>query len=192
MQSRVSALLVAVAAVAWLGGCDDRSPFEARFENRLTVNNLYAMNGTLPSLPAAINLRAQRVTRIDPGWGFDVAFDMDSVGFVKVYSVKSVASELPALLNRVGFAIDSVHSFDQIAEAPASGYKYDTSMVLGAGNVLLIDVFDASCRNEFTGFNIRAKLRVDSVDVVSRSIRLHMLVNQNCGFRSLLPGMPKN
>ena len=192
MQSRFSALLVAVAAVAWLGACDDRSPFDARFESRLTIHNLYAMNGTPASLPSAVNIRAQRVTRIDPSWAFDVAFDMDSFGFVTVHSVKSVASELPSRLNRVGFAIDSVRNFDQIIEAPTSGYKYDTSMVLGAGNVLLIDVFDSSCANEFTGFNIRAKLQIDSVDVANRRIGFHMLVNQNCGFRSLLPGLPKN
>jgi hypothetical protein len=195
MQSRLSALLVAVAAVAWLGGCDERSPFDARFTNELQSKNLYAMNGTPPSLPSAVSLRGRQrindVVRIDQSWLFDFAFDMDSIGVVKVYSVKTVASELSLQLNRVGFALDSVHSFDQIIEAPTSGYKYDTSMTLRPDRVLLIDVFEAGCANEFTGFNIRAKLQIDSIDVANRGIHFKILTNPNCGFRSLLPGLPK-
>jgi hypothetical protein len=196
MQSRLSALLIAVAAVAWLGACEDRSPFAARFVNELAIRNVYAMNGTPPSLPSAVSLRGRQrvseVVRIDPSWVFDVAFDMDSFGFVKVYSVKSVASEL-AQVNRVGFAIDSVHSFDQITEAPTSGYVYDTSMVLGVGRTLLVDVFDQSCVGQsFIGYNIRAKILVDSVTVANRGIYFRILTNPNCGFRSFLPGLPKN
>jgi hypothetical protein len=196
MQSRLSALLVAVAAVAWLGGCDERSPFDARFTNELQARNLYAMNGTPPSLPSAISLRGRQgvnqVVRIDPSWLFDFAFDIDSLGVVKVYSVKAIASELPGRLNRVGFAIDSVHGFDQITEAPGSGFKYDTSMTFGPGRVLLIDVVESSCATEFTGFNIRAKLQIDSIDLANRGIHFKILTNPNCGFRSLLPGLPKN
>ena len=196
MQSRVSALLVAVGAVAVLVGCDDRSPFAARFQNELAIKNVYAMNGTPPTLPSAVDLRGvfgvSEVVRIDPSFTFDFAFDMDAFGFVTVHSVKSVASEI-ANVNRVGFAIDSVHPFDQISEAPSSGYKYDTAMVLGAGRTLLVDVIDNSCIGQsFIGFNIRAKLMIDSVDVTNRGIYFRILTNPNCGFRSLVEGLPKN
>jgi hypothetical protein len=192
MSSRLSALLVAVGAVAAIVGCDDRSPFAARFNNELDFGHAYAMNGTPPSLPSAVGIRGKTVVRIDPSWRFDLAFDIDSVGFVTVHSVKAVASEL-AQVNRVGFAIDSVHPFDQIIEAPSTGYKYDTSFALKVGKTLLVDVFDVSCIGQsFIGNNIRAKLLVDSIDVPSRGIYFRILSNPNCGFRSLVPGLPKN
>ena len=192
MQSRLSALLVAVGAVAALVGCDDQSPFAARFTNELVSRHAYAMNGTAPSLPSAVGVRGKNVVRIDPSWQFDLAFDMSNTGVVTVHSVKSVASEL-ASVNRVGFSIDSVHPFDQIGEAPSTGYKYDTSMTLAIGRTLLIDVFDNTCVGQsFIGYNIRAKLHIDSIDITNRSIHFRMLSNPNCGFRSLLTGLPKN
>jgi hypothetical protein len=192
MKLRLSALLAAVGAVVVLVACDDSTAFRAQFaiqEKRLTV---YAMNGTPPSLPSALAVRAAAVQRIDPSWTFDVAFDMDEFGFVRVYSVKTVASELSPV-NRVGFAIDSVNAFDAITKAPNTGYAYDTTMSLLAGRTLLIDVFEPSCQGQsFLGFNIRAKLIIDSVDAVNRSLTFRLLANSNCGFRSLVEGLPKD
>jgi hypothetical protein len=191
MQLRLPALLVAVTAVATLAACKDSSPFRAQFPNferRITV---YAMNGTPASNPSAVNVRSSSPQRIDPSWQFDVAFDMDEFGFVRAYSVKSVASELAAV-NRVGFRIDSVNPFTSITEAPTSGYVYDTSMALLVGRTLLIDVLEAGCQGQsFLGFNIRAKLTIDSVDATNRSLTFRILANANCGFRSLVEGLPE-
>ena len=191
MQSRHLALLAAVGAVAVLSACDDATAFRAEFtieERQLTA---YAMNGTSPSLPSAVNVRSSSVQRIDPSWQFDVAFDMDEFGFVRVYSVKTVASELTPV-NRVGFRIDSVNAFDAITMAPTSGYAYDTTMALQVGRTLLIDVFDPTCQGRsFLGFNIRAKMVIDSVDATNRSLTFRFLANSNCGFRSLVEGLPK-
>ena len=192
MQVRFPALLVAVIAVATLAACDDQSPFRAQFANAERRMTVYAMNGTPPSLPSAVNVRSSTPQRIDPTWQFDVAFDMDEFGFVRVHSVRTVASEL-APVNRVGFRIDSVNSYASITQAPTSGFVYDTSMALLAGRTLLIDVLDPSCQGRsFLGFNIRAKLMIDSVDATNRSLTFRILTNANCGFRSLVEGLPKD
>ena len=185
-------LLVAVAAVAALSGCDDRSPFGARFQNNAIVRTAYAMNGTHPALPSAVSIRGGSVVQIDSRFQFDIAFDMDEFGFVTVHSARAVASELTPV-NRVGFHIDSVNVYEQITQAPTSGYHYDTSFALRAGRTLLIDVIDGSCQGQsFLGFNIRAKLKLDSVNVTNRAIYFRMLSNPNCGFRSLVEGLPKD
>jgi len=59
------------------------------------------------------------------------------------------------------------------------------------GRTLLVDVIDPNC-NQFSilGQDIRAKLVIDSVKAAARTIYVHFLVNQNCGFRSLVEGLP--
>ena len=185
------ALLVAVAAVAAIVACGDVTAFKASIPNDERSLTVYAMNGTSPSLPSAVSVRTGALVRIDPTWQFDLAFDMDDFGFVTVRSVKAVASELSSV-NRVGFRLDSVHPYDEITVAPTSGFAYDTSVVLLGGRVLLIDVIDPSCQGRsFLGFNIRAKLKVDSIDIPKKSITFRMLRNPNCGFKGLTEGLPK-
>jgi hypothetical protein len=184
-------LLLAVGMIAAVA-CTDQSPFRAQFPNELIIGYAYAMNGTHPALPAAVSVRGRVVRPIDATFGFDFAFDMDEFGFVTVHSARRVANEL-AGVSRVGFQIDSVTPFEQIERAPVGGYAYDTSFRLMSGNTLLVDVLEASCQGRsFLGFNIRAKVRVDSVDATNRIVYFRMLPNQNCGFRSLLEGLPKD
>lgn len=192
MQVRLSALLVAVGAVVAMDGCTDSTAFRAQFANEERRLTAYALNGTAPTLPAGVSVRAGSVTRVDPTLAFDLAFDMDGFGAVTVYSARRVAGELSSV-SRVGFQIDSVNLYDHITRAPTSGFAYDTALALVTGQTLLIDVIEASCQGQsFLGFNIRAKLMIDSVDAARRAVYFRMLANSNCGFRSLLEGIPKD
>jgi|SRR5688572_8966434 len=192
MQVRLSPLLVAVGAVAALTGCGDDNAFRAQFPNQLRSHTVYAMNGTPPTLPSALSVRLNNVARIDPTFGFDVAFDMDpgGGGEVRIHSTRSVAGELSPV-NRVGFQF-AASEFDEVTKSPGSGFKYDTAFSLPVGRTLMVDVIDGSCSGfSFLGFNIRAKLIVDSVNTTTRAIYLRMLSNPNCGFISLVEGVPK-
>jgi hypothetical protein len=192
MQVRLSALLVAVAAVAAMDGCTDTTAFRAQFANDERELTAYALNGTAPTLPAVVSVRAGDVTRVNQNTLFDFAFDMDGFGAVTVYSARRVTGELSSV-SRVGFQIDSVHLYEQITKAPTSGYAYDTVLALTTGQTLLVDVIEPSCQGQsFLGFNIRAKLTIDSVDATRRAVFFRMLPNPNCGFRSLLEGIPKD
>lgn len=180
-------LLGMMAAVA----CTDQSPFRAQFPNTLTSGYAYAMNGTNPALPSAVSVLRASVRPIDASFQFDFAFDMDDAGLVTVHSVRRVANQF-ASVSRVGFRLDSTTAFEAIAEAPVAGYAYDTSMRLLPSNTLLVDVLEPNCQGRsFLGFNIRAKVKIDSVDAGSRIVYFRMLPNVNCGFRSLLEGLPK-
>src|SRR5687767_2858106 len=158
MKVRLPLLLAVVSIVAV--ACTDQSPFRAQFPNDVTFGYAYAMNGTHPALPSAVSILRRDVLPIDANFRFDLAFDMDEFGFVTVHSVRRVANEF-AGVNRVGFQLDSVTPFDQIARAPVSGYAYDTSMRLMQGQTLIVDVLEPNCQGRsFLGFNIRAKLKV--------------------------------
>jgi hypothetical protein len=193
MLSRIVKLCVAAGVVAAVAGCDDDLGLAA-FAVRDPVNiTVYAMNGTAQTLPAGIELRGLNVVRIDPSWSFDLAFDLDASNAVVVHTVRSVSTELISL-PRIGIQTDTT-GFDRIIKAPTSGFVYDSSLTMPAGRTLLVDKIDPTCNRlggAFLGFNIRAKIVIDSINVSRRAIYLKVLSNPNCGFRSLQPGEPKD
>ena len=184
------ALLVAAVAIAIVSACDDPTGIRPSSNNLETELQVYAMNGTPIALPAAVAVRSGRAVRIDAAFRFDLAFDINASGLVQVFAQRLVASELAAT-HRVGLQT-RLATFDEVTRAPTSGYVYDSLLTLGPGQLVLVDVLDASCSGSFLGTNVRAKLRVDSVNTSTRSIFLHVLVNPNCGFRSLVQGTPKD
>lgn len=183
-------LLVAVVAIAAVSACDDSTGIRASSNNLEHSLQVYAMNGTPITLPAAISVRSGSAVRIDASFIFDLAFDINAAGLVQIFTQRMVASEL-ALTHRVGLQT-RVATFDEIIRAPTSGYVYDSLLTLSPGEVVLVDVLEGSCQGSFLGANVRAKLRVDSANTSTRSIFLHVLVNPNCGFRSLVQGTPKD
>lgn len=182
---------LAALAVTGLDACGDVTAVKAQLENVDRKDVLvYAMNGTDPALPAALLLRAVAAVPITSDFNFDVAFDINDTGAVVVRTVKAVASQfVPA--HRVGLDTTAT-PFADVSSVRGSTFVYDSSLVVGVGQTVLIDVIDPSC-NVFSilGQNIRAKFMVDSVKVAQRRIYLHLFVDPNCGFRSLAPGVPK-
>lgn len=190
MHVRLPALLVAVTAIAVLGGCDDATGIKASFPNRDTMVVVYALNGTPVTVPTALQLRTLSPVRIDASFNFDLAFDLDAQGQVLAHTPRRVGGEL-APVRRVGLVFAG-QEYAAVTRAPTGGYDYDTTYVLPVGQTVLVDSFDPTCSPySFLGPNIRAKLVVDSVNASSRAIFLHVLSNPNCGFRQLTPGTPK-
>lgn len=184
---------LAAGVITTTAACDDDiglAAFAVRDPVSITV---YAMNGTAQTLPAGIEVRGLSAVRIDPSWAFDLAFDLDASNAVVVHTVRAISTELSAL-PRVGLQTDTT-GFDRVLRSPTSGFAYDSSLTLPAGRTLLVDKIDPTCNRfggAFLGFNIRAKLIVDSVSVSRRAIYLKVLSNPNCGYRSLQPGEPKD
>src|SRR5687768_2552689 len=191
MQVRLPALLVAVGAFAVIG-CGDPTGTGARFSNRETFPFVFAINGSGQALPTALRVRTQAPIPVDPTFQFDLAFDLNATGdSVIIYTVRQIANELVSV-HRVGLrTIDT--PFDQVTRAPSSGFVLDSTLTVPVGRTVLVDVTEVGCQFEsILGFNIRAKMVVESIDPVNRKIFLHILTNPNCGFSSLQPGEPKD
>lgn len=187
---RARVLLAAVAGIGAAAGCDDPTTIRASFNNVEREVVVYAMNGSEITRPAALGVRTVTPVRIDAGFGFDVAFDINDSGFVEVYTQGRVASQLVAT-RRVGLQYGG-QPYPETIRAPVSGYVYDSSLVAPAGRVVFVDVIEQQCSGSFLGANIRAKIRVDSVNASTRAIHMHVLANPNCGFRSLVLGEPRD
>jgi hypothetical protein len=194
MSARLRAgLAAATFAAAAMLACGDPNAPVANFPNYADTLALYTLNGAPRGAPTALRILAgiggtSGVTA-DAGFSFDVAVDIDADGRPVLYPVRLVAAPFLGT-HRVGIQ-RTTRPFDEILEAPESGYVHDSLAVLAVGEVVLIESADPEACTAFFGGFVYAKMIVDSVDVPRRRVFARVTADPNCGFRSLVvPGVP--
>jgi len=190
MKARL-ALLATMFVVVVLNACGDPTSIKASYSTTVDTLSLYALSGTPPSYPSGIALLSRQVVRVDGFATFDIAFDINEAGAAIIYPVRLVVSS-PGGSRAVGM-LKSAQSFDEVLEAPKTGYQSDSAFVMTAGETVIIQS-PHNFRGDLCQFsinpNIYAKLAVDSVNLASRTLYLRMGLDPNCGFRSFTAGVP--
>jgi hypothetical protein len=188
MKLRNLWLWPALAIAAASAACGDPTGLKATLETVQDTLVVFALNGTAPLAPTALNTPTHTVVQADPASGFDVAFDVNEAGQAVIYPLKLVDSEFgtvrPVGLLKVAGAYESVLS------APSSGYGYDSALVALPGEVVVVQAQGQPFCNLDPITTVYSKLTVDSVDTSSRTVHFRMTVDPNCGFRSFAPGVP--
>ncbi len=185
------ALIVTALALA---ACGDSNSLlaAASFENSARSYSVYALSGTSSALPSAYQFTSEFLVRpqllSNGGANFDVAFDLTSDNKVSLLPVRVVVPFPPAGVSSVGM-LKSTSSFSALERAPDRGYTIDSTLVVGIGETVVLQLPASGCR---FGEPFYAKLVVDSIIVAQRRIVVGSLVNRNCGFRALTVGIPKN
>jgi hypothetical protein len=145
--------------------------------------SLFALTDPIVTTPSAFVLQGAQRVRIDQTTALDFAFTFD-------------AQRRPILLptERLGLGAASslqatMTPFDAITSAPTTGWQLDSSVVVDPGAVVLVSSRPITC---FTGLTVSlyAKLKVLAVDPTAQRLDFQILVDQNCGYRSLQPGLP--
>ena len=191
-ELRISAMCAAVTAAALLSAassCGDPTAIKAQFDTDSAHVEVFAVNGTSPTLPSAIRTRSILPVRVGNDFNFDVAWDIGPGGEVIAYTPRMLANELVGT-RTVGLLL-AEGPFEALTKAPVNGYKYDSLLTVPGDKLLLVDVIDPTCNISILGPNIRSKIQIDSVNLERRAIYLRVLSNPNCGFRDLTPGLPK-
>lgn len=163
-------------------GSDFQLP-PATFENRVDTVSLYALTGTSIGVPSAYYLEFRRVVRTDQSSAFDFVFDFTPIG-----DPVFIPTGPLGLGEGSGLQVTS-EPFDSITIAPGGGYVYDAAAAADSGAVLLVQSRVTICSFGLST-SYYAKLRVLHVDPIERRIDLEILVNANCGYRGLEPGLP--
>lgn len=189
MSSRLRSLCAAFGLAALAGACEDPLSITASLPIRTDTLILYALTGTPPTFPNALNTIFAQPVRADGNFGFDVAFDINAANQVVVLPVRLVSGSLDAS-RRVGVQ-RSDSAFDALMRAPSTGFRYDSLFVAGLGETIVIQARSRSCVNDLSPL-IYSKIVVDSVNLTRRSIHLRITADPNCGFRSFAPGIPTN
>lgn len=167
---------------------------EATFEDRAQFANVdvpletWAITGTPASFPTALLVPQHTVVRPDAAGSFDLAFDIDDDGRLHVIPVSKVVTALGG--NRTIGLLRGTQPYSVIADAPRTGWLFDTTLVVNPGSSFLVKVQTLYCQFDFRQ-DIYAKVFVDSVIPAERRAKLSMRVNPNCGFRSFANGVPE-
>jgi hypothetical protein len=190
MKARL-AFLATICVVVVLNACSDPIRLRATLATSVDTLSVFALSGTPPSYPSGIAILARQAVRVDGFAGFDVAFDIDFAGNAVVYPVKLVVNT-PGGSRPVGLQ-KLAGSFENVLEAPVTGYATDSSYALVPGETVVIQ----SAQNESGNLcqfalspYVYAKVGVDSVSLASRTIYLKLGLDPNCGFRSFATGIP--
>ncbi len=178
-------LLILFAGVV-IAACDDPlALLPAINENRVDTLSLFALQNTPVASPSAFDILSGDPVRTDQRRAFDFAFDMDAVG--TPFAIPPGALGLPPEPG----VLPSDSAFEAIRSAPLEGYITDQSVPLGLGSVFVV-----RSRLSFDGCGLTGslprygKFRILALDQQARTVTLEVLVNRNCGYRSLEPGLP--
>lgn len=155
------------------------------FPNVVDTTILFALRGTSIASPSAYDIVAQSVARTELGEPFDFAFDIDSTGVPLIFP-----SSVLGLTSQAGLQVFTV-PFDSVITAPTEGFVADSAIRVEEQTVFVARSRSSTQFCTFLGPLPRyGKFRVLVVDFAERSITLETLVNANCGFRGLEPGLP--
>lgn len=184
------AIIAAALTVAFINACSDPTGLKASLSNSVDTLSVFALSGTPPNYPSGIAFLSRQPVHVDGFALFDVAFDINGDGNAVIYPVKLIVasgSSRPVALQKVALP------FEQVTEAPKTGYESDSAMVAVPGQTIVVQsAHNASadlCQFAINP-NIYAKISVDSVNLSSRTIYFRMGLDPNCGFRSFAEGLP--
>ena len=185
---RVFGLVAAVLGGSFIVACESRLNLPPATQlNILDTVRIYALQGTPIAQPSGFHLPTRRVMRTDQP-GFDIAFDIDAGGTPLMYPAGALG--LPA---EAGI-LKMTSTFDETTTAPSSTtFVTDKPLAIPPETVFVVRSapFGGDCG--LTGALPRyGKFRAISLDIATRSVALEIVVNVNCGYRDLRPGIPSN
>jgi hypothetical protein len=182
-------LVAAVALAGTVSACEDPFELTAQLPNVDASLEFWAITGSPAAYPSGLLVTRVTAVRLDAGGSFDLAFDIDTLGRLRVLPMNSVVS--PSGGTRAIEFLRAPSSYSVIAEAPREGWSADSVLLMGMGQAFLVKTNQpVYCALDFRQ-DIVAKFLVDSIIPEERRIKLTMRMNPNCGFRSLLNGFPE-
>jgi hypothetical protein len=186
-------LLAVLALVAGATACEDPFEITAQFPNIDQTFELWAISGSPAAYPSGLLLVAPGLpqataVRLDAAGNFDIAVDIDTLGRLRVLPVGSIVSPITGT-RVIQFQRPTV-SYSVIPDAPRDGWSPDSVLLVGEGQAFLLRISTQYCQFDIRQ-DIYAKFYVDSIIPDERRVKLRSRINPNCGFRSLLNGIPE-
>ncbi len=125
-----------------------------------------------------------RTIRTDQTSAFDFAYDTVD-GAPRLYPPGALG--IAGSGTQAGMFV-STQAFAAITIAPQNGYLTEEPVEIGVGDVLAVRS-RAVCSG-LGGVPLYGKLEVLEFDPVAATVTFQVLTNNNCGYRSLEPGIP--
>jgi hypothetical protein len=168
-----------------VAACSDANDLpDATIENVERTDTLWALVGTPVSTPSAFSVEGSRRVRTDLTVDFDFAYNVEATG-QHIFLPRAALGIDTANAVNPGF-VPREESFEAITTPPTGGYITDVPVPIAAGQRFVV-------RSRITcniGVPKYAKLEILEFDPAARLVVFRVLANDNCGFRSLEPGLP--
>lgn len=155
--------------------------------------HLFAMGGTPVGTPSGYDMVTLSEVQIFRTNNFDFVFD---IGIDSTYGLGTAGDTIAVLLPRgyMGFPLEggliwSSVGFDSVLAAPTAGYEAEKPTRIRAGDTVLSASRSQQC-NFGQVFPRYAKMQILSIDLVTRSVVIVVVIDTNCGYRSLGAGIP--
>jgi hypothetical protein len=177
-------LICVVLGLALVACGDSNDLGDATQANAERTDSLWALVGTPVSTPSGFSVDGGRRVRTDLGVDFDFAYNIEDDG-THVFLPRAALGIDTANAVNPGFVPRS-ESFEAITMPPSGGFITDQPVPIAVGQRFVV-------RSRITcslGVPKYAKMEILAFDEVSRIVSFRVLVNDNCGFRSLEPGLP--
>ena len=155
--------------------------------NFIDTLTLSALRGTPIAAPSGYNIAFRLPARTDRGTEpFDFAFDIDPSGTPLIFTTGALGLGVSSAIQM------SDKAFADIRIAPLDDYERDSSLAVGLDSIFVVRSTPTTlgCVIFIGALPRYGKSRVLAIDPNTRQITLEALVNVNCGYRGLEPGLP--
>jgi len=180
-------LIAAALLVAACGTDVNLAP--ASIPNVVDTFTIGSLRGSPVSIPSAYSVADGRVVRTDITAAFDFAYNVEASGrhaflTLEVMRLSTTQGSGPGLQY-------TSKTFDQLTQAPSNDWITGDTIVVDPGTVLLL-------RSRIIcgglGVPLYGKLEVLSINDTpgNQTITFKALSNENCGYKSLAPGLPRD
>ncbi len=178
-------LLVGSFAAACSNSTNLSDPTEA---NLIDTTTVWALDGTALTDPSGFSIPERIAVRTDQTAAFDFAFNIDDTGKavflpIDLLGLGAVSGVNPGL-------VETATPFDAITRAvTGDSYVFDDTVTVVVGKS-----YYARSRVVCTtlAVPVYGKIEVLSIDPDERSVTFRYLVDNNCGYLGLEPGLPRN
>ena len=169
-----------------VAGCSDANDLpDAAIENVERTDTLWSLVGTPVSTPSGFSVEGARRVRTDLSVEFDFAYNIGSSGEHLLVPRAALGIDTATAV-KPGFILRD-ESFEAITTPPTGGYVTDDPVTIAAGQRYVV-------RSRITcttlGVPKYGKMEILEFNEAARIVTFRILVNDNCGFRSLEPGLP--
>jgi hypothetical protein len=179
-------LPIVVLCTLAVAACSDSNGLpDAAVPNVERTDTLWALVGTPVSTPSGYSVDGSRRVRTDLSIDFDFAYNIAPTG-QHLFLPRAALGIDTANTVKPGFQARS-ETFEAITLAPSDGYLTDDPVPIAEGERYVVRS-RLACNLGLPKF---AKVEILEFDEVERIVTFRVLTNDNCGFRSLEPGLPQ-
>ncbi len=185
-QFRLAAAAVAALFAAVACGEGVTIP-PATIPNVVDTITLAAVTGTPVTQPSAFDMVGTVVVRTTdlPLPPFDMVFEISPSG-----SSSFAPALVMGVINEAGLLASSL-PFESITTAPEEDYVSDAPLPVQLGSTFIGQSRLSSQACSLGSLPRYGKFHVLAIDTDARTVTLELLVNENCAYRSLEPGIPE-